>query len=320
MSKIADDETEHNDNAEAATGGTNAPVHIDDSFVSTRLTSEAMQPINETIHAGATPSAPSRLRPAGTLKLKARPTEEPAVGLAAPKRLAAAFYFDGFNLYHALDELGKPYLKWLNLRKLAEHLIDKQTEDVTKLVWCSAEPSARDRLHRHKAYQLALDAVGVEIKLGHFINVDIECRECNSKYSKPNEKCGDVNVAIHAVADGLRGNYDVCYIVTADSDQAATLKFLKDALPDKRFIVVAPPRGSNERRHSQYLLDHADGERTISDSVLVNSVFERAVLKAGRLVAMRPAKYDPPVQLIGKRKTKMPTSATSGRLPKKRGA
>ncbi|MEI9904239.1 MAG: hypothetical protein WDN06_09830 [Asticcacaulis sp.] len=33
-------------------------------------------------------------------------------------RRRAAFYFDGFNLYHAVDAIKRPYLKWLNLKAL----------------------------------------------------------------------------------------------------------------------------------------------------------------------------------------------------------
>jgi hypothetical protein len=35
-----------------------------------------------------------------------------------------AVYVDGFNLYHGIKNLNKPYLKWLNLRSLAEKFID----------------------------------------------------------------------------------------------------------------------------------------------------------------------------------------------------
>ena len=36
------------------------------------------------------------------------------------KRVAC--YVDGFNLYHAIDDLRKPHLKWVNLWALAESL------------------------------------------------------------------------------------------------------------------------------------------------------------------------------------------------------
>lgn len=37
-----------------------------------------------------------------------------------------AVYVDGFNLYHAIDELNVPKLKWLNLDALARSLLRPQ--------------------------------------------------------------------------------------------------------------------------------------------------------------------------------------------------
>jgi hypothetical protein len=31
-------------------------------------------------------------------------------------------YIDGFNLYHAIDDLEKPHLKWLDLNALSKRL------------------------------------------------------------------------------------------------------------------------------------------------------------------------------------------------------
>ena len=45
----------------------------------------------------------------------------------------AAFYVDGFNLYHPINDLGKPYLKWLDLWALGEHLIPGRSEGVVKV-------------------------------------------------------------------------------------------------------------------------------------------------------------------------------------------
>jgi hypothetical protein len=34
-----------------------------------------------------------------------------------------SFYIDGFNLYHAIDELGDDRLKWLNLTSLCQSFL-----------------------------------------------------------------------------------------------------------------------------------------------------------------------------------------------------
>lgn len=209
--------------------------------------------------------------------------------------LRAAFYIDGFNLYHALHDLRKPHLKWLNLWRVAEHLIEKQYENVSKVVWCSAEPTHDvEKLKRHQEYQEALKSVGVQIVLGHFIHVDTECVNCPHVYSKPLEKQGDINVALHAYADAVSNAYDSCYIVSADSDQVATLKFIRGLPSAKDITLVAPPG----RVHSKAALKLAHGDRTISETVLQNSLFGLTVPRPGKSQILRPSSYAPPAAVV----------------------
>jgi hypothetical protein len=42
------------------------------------------------------------------------------------KRVAC--FIDGFNLYHSVEELKKPHLKWLNLWGLAQAFIKPSSE------------------------------------------------------------------------------------------------------------------------------------------------------------------------------------------------
>ena len=58
-------------------------------------------------------------------------------GLGAAVSIRAAFYIDGFNLYHAIDDLGLPHLKWVNLFALARQLV-RRDESVVRVVWCTA--------------------------------------------------------------------------------------------------------------------------------------------------------------------------------------
>jgi hypothetical protein len=36
--------------------------------------------------------------------------------------MRVACYLDGFNLYHAIDDLQKPHLKWVDLEALAQSI------------------------------------------------------------------------------------------------------------------------------------------------------------------------------------------------------
>jgi hypothetical protein len=51
-----------------------------------------------------------------------------------------ACYVDGFNLYHAIHELNKPHLKWLDIRALAASLC-REGETLTKVAYFSAYPT-----------------------------------------------------------------------------------------------------------------------------------------------------------------------------------
>src|SRR5664279_2305109 len=170
----------------------------------------------------------------------------------------AAFYIDGFNLYHAVDDLGQPHLKWLDLWALSERLIDPENEELVRVTWCTATLSDDvQKMLRHRAYKKAVQSVGVIPVMGHFVNEEMECRACEATWLKPTEKQGDVNLAIHLIADAHQNHYDVAYLVTADSDQAATAKKFRTDFPGKRIISVAPPN----RQHSKHIINYAHASK-----------------------------------------------------------
>ena len=49
-------------------------------------------------------------------------------------------YVDGFNLYHSIDDLQKPYLKWVNLWALATSICGAN-ETLTKVYQFTALPT-----------------------------------------------------------------------------------------------------------------------------------------------------------------------------------
>ena len=66
-----------------------------------------------------------------------------------PKK-RAAFYFDGFNLYHALDALRQEHFKWLSLRDLGNLLIPSRDEELSLDVYFTAYLTHKpDKLVRH---------------------------------------------------------------------------------------------------------------------------------------------------------------------------
>jgi hypothetical protein len=207
----------------------------------------------------------------------------------APER--AAFYFDGFNFYHAIDNLGEPYLKWLNLWELAAHLIPRKSQKIVQVVWCTAiktDDSAKQL--RYRALERALTSVGVTRLNGHFITEAHNCRECGREWRVSVEKQGDVNLALALIDDAHRDIFDHAYLVTADSDQAATARLFAERFPAKTLTSVAPPM----RPHSKNILAYTRRTVVINKGHLESCLFPRAVMKDGAVAAIRPKEYDPP--------------------------
>jgi hypothetical protein len=121
-----------------------------------------------------------------------------SVSGAASAQARAALYVDGFNLYHALDATGLPYVKWLDLWALGELILPRgHKEKLVKVSWFTAVlPGAYDKNERHREYMTALRAHNVLVYQGHFIVGQTECRQCGHSWDSPNEKESDVSLAL----------------------------------------------------------------------------------------------------------------------------
>lgn len=206
--------------------------------------------------------------------------------------LRAAFYVDGFNLYHAIADLGDQHLKWLDLWRMAEFLAPRQTEAVVSVTFCTAYyPGDATKRWRHEQYINALRLSGVSCVFGHYVREPASCRSCGSTWSRPSEKQTDINLALSLYHDAMTDRFDVAYLVTADSDQAATAQLLSKNLPQKRLITVAPPG----RNFSANIAKFAAGRMQLTRHVIERSLFPAIVLDpAGKRHGRRPREYDPP--------------------------
>jgi hypothetical protein len=106
----------------------------------------------------------------------------------------------------------------------------------------------------------------------------------------PPEKQGDVNFALAVIDDAYQDLCDHAYLLTADSDQAATARLFKERFPNKRLTSISPPG----RSHSKEMLPYCDATIALSIRHLERSLFPKAVLRNAAVVAIRPAEYDPP--------------------------
>jgi hypothetical protein len=98
-------------------------------------------------------------------------------------------FVDGFNLYHAVDNLKLPHLKWLNLRKMIEGFTDPNLQSVEAIFYFSAFATWRPQAHRkHQQYVEALKTVGVTPVMGRFKEKDAFCRICKTPYKNMKRK------------------------------------------------------------------------------------------------------------------------------------
>jgi len=98
-------------------------------------------------------------------------------------------------------------------------------------------------------------------------------------------------VALSLITDAQDDVFDRAYLVTADSDQAATARFFRDRFPDKRLITVAPPG----RNFSVDIARHTGGNRlAITKDHLDWTVFPAIVMSGTKVSGRRPREYDPP--------------------------
>lgn len=232
-------------------------------------------------------------------------------GGGAPLR-RAAFYVDGFNFYHALDELNQPHLKWLDWAALAKLIATPAGEQVERIVLCTAKPKHRpqDVQDRHQTYMDALRARGIIVREGWFLAERVECRDprCRASpgtWQRHTEKEGDVSLALSLVEDAYEDRFDTAYLVTSDNDQAPTLDLLRQrfgpASPKPKKVVVVFPTWRKTGASSNLASRAATArlsEAMVGQCLLPRDVFWRP--KPGVLRRIqRPPRYDPPLVTRG---------------------
>lgn len=203
-------------------------------------------------------------------------------------------FVDGFNLYHALDAIKQPHLKWLNLRKLFTLLSKPQSQVITQILFFSAYPTWKPNSYlRHRHYVAALQAAGVIPVMGHFKKKSKECRSCGQKWESHEEKETDVNLALALLDMAYKDLYDHAFILSRDSDLAPAVHKVKQNFPEKVITVFAP----YNYHHSAELIKGSDNHKTIKYKHIVTSLFPANIYDAGgNLVVRRPLEYTPPVQ------------------------
>src|SRR6185312_1395180 len=197
-------------------------------------------------------------------------------------------YIDGFNLYHAIDDLNKPYLKWLDLKALAASSCGGN-ETLVAIKYFSAHATwLPPAFIRHKAYVAALKHVGVECYIGHFKEKHRYCARCGARWIAHEEKETDVAIAVELVADAFLNAFDRALIISADSDLAPAIKTVQKHFPAKAVNVIAPPGRKAHARDLKPLFEITTGR--LAKCLLPASATDAS----GAVIFTRPSSYDPP--------------------------
>ncbi len=172
-------------------------------------------------------------------------------------------FVDGFNLYHSIDELKRPFFKWLNLKHLAQQFL-KADETLQEVYYFTAYANWNtDKRDRHKRYVRALKTEGVQVVLGTFKRKYLKCRRCQQRFRSFEEKRTDVNIALHLYALAAGDTYDTALIISGDGDLYPAVEMIKKDYPNKRVGIVFPMN-----RHRGDLNQLADFDFAIQENHL----------------------------------------------------
>jgi len=207
-------------------------------------------------------------------------------------------YVDGFNLYHAICRLNKPYLKWCNIRKLVNFYLQEK-EVLTGMRFYTAFPRFYDGgvQNRFNKYVNALATTGVEIVYGKFKKKDLQIKVENAnktksvviRYKRHEEKQSDVNLAMDLVEGVCMNEYDKAVVVSGDSD---FLRVIERVLKkDKKILLLQPPfQKCKEIRNTGSVYENFLSQ-SIKKEVIEKSLFpEKILVSSGRNIIM-PAEY-----------------------------
>jgi hypothetical protein len=183
------------------------------------------------------------------------------------------FYFDGFNFYNGFKSfiVDNPDWKnyyWIDFIKLCSQFVFNQDGQVLhKVKYYTAPPKNLQKRSKQSALFGANNILNeslFEVINGHYADKFIDCQAiCKQSFKVPEEKCTDVNISLGIVGDCINNEVDIAILVTADSDQVSTIKFIQKNFPHIKLKLYFPPdRKSNELKslfkQVVYLENHGD--------------------------------------------------------------
>lgn len=189
------------------------------------------------------------------------------------KNERVTIYIDGFNLYFGIREASFDKCRWLNVRKLAENLLQAHQELIDIKYFTSRVSNNPDKQKRQSTYIDALESVGVKIIYGNYQDGSEECKRCGNIWRTAKEKMTDVNIATSMIIDAFKDKYDMAMLISGDSDLVPPIKSIHEYFNNKRVLIAFPPK-----RHNSSMALVAKGSLIIGRKKLVDSQFDEEVI------------------------------------------
>jgi len=162
--------------------------------------------------------------------------EAPKGAFFMPKKVI--FYIDGFNFYNGLRNAAqivdnKPgsnrwkKFYWIDFVKLCSSLL-MEGEQLIYVRYFTARPISAGKRERQNQLMKVNEIINndlLKITYGEYFEKEITCRAtCGEKFTVPEEKQTDVNIASAILEDYFTGICDKSILISADSDLLPPLK------------------------------------------------------------------------------------------------
>lgn len=170
--------------------------------------------------------------------------------IGMPQRVT--FYIDGFNFYNGLktksiiDRSWKKYY-WIDFVLFCKQFLGPN-QVLEKVKYFTAPPLNIQKQKRQgklfKANRL-LNPLNLEFIIGKYYKINTHCPNCNTTFQKPEEKRTDVNISVQLIGDCALDRTDSLVLISADSDLAPALNYIKENFSSKKIKLYFPPERSS---------------------------------------------------------------------------
>jgi uncharacterized LabA/DUF88 family protein len=220
-------------------------------------------------------------------------------------------FIDGYNLYHAINNLKKPHLKWVNLFNLAKQFARPDHGfEIIRVKFFTAPPlhKATEVQKRYSTYTKSLKHCGVEVVEGKFKQKLLTYKDGDGKSFtriSHEEKESDVNIALAILEDAFEKTSDKILVITNDSDISPAIRLALKKNQNLRINVITPPLIKTKR--ANYDLVDACGDinkdkkgqvyfktRMITEYHLEKSLLPEEIVIDAKTKIVIPAQYKKP--------------------------